>query len=238
MSVLVSERPVMRTSSLRLRAGAVSAALHIAGLAAILLFRTAIPEDPPETIAEVELVAPPAPSPPAAKSQPKAAAKPAKPQIFRITQRPTPIKPVVGSKHQVVDAPPDPSDAEVAGAATAGSGGGGGGHGCDMAGRIQAGIRRDSLARAAVQAAQTSPEYRGRAMMVWNGDWVRRGLEDGKGLAAVREAILWEVGFAPAACKAEAVRGLVLIRLSDSPGAARLVIGTAQWRWRDLLQVH
>lgn len=240
MSELVSERPVMQTSNLRMRAGLASAAMHIVGLAAVLLFRTSVPDDPPETVTEVALIAAPAPSPPAAKPQPKAAAKPAKPKIFRLTPRPATVKPVIGSKHLVIDAPPDPSDAVVAGAATAGSGGGGGGggHGCDMIGRIQAGIRKDPLARAAVRAAQASPDYRGRAMMVWNGDWVRRGAEDGKGLAAVREAILWEVGFAPTACKAEVVHGLVLVKLSDTPGAPRLVLGAGQWRWRDLLQIR
>jgi hypothetical protein len=78
--------------------------------------------------------------------------------------------------------------------------------------------------------------HRGRALKVWDGDWVRHGAQEGAGLAAVREAILWEVGFAPKACRAEAVQGLVLISLNDAPGSARIVVGSGSWRWSDLLR--
>ena len=73
----------------------------------------------------------------------------------------------------------------------------------------------------------------GKAIMVWNGDWVRSGEQDGKGLAAVREAIMWEVAFAPAACRHERVHGLVLLSLND--GFTRLAVGQGEWTWSDLL---
>jgi hypothetical protein len=96
-----------------------------------------------------------------------------------------------------------------------------------MLGWVQAALRKDPLVRAEVSAAA------GKAIMVWNGDWVQSNKEDGKGLAAVREAILWEVGFAPRACRAEPVRGLVVISLQQPP--VRLALGAGQWRWSDLL---
>jgi hypothetical protein len=99
-----------------------------------------------------------------------------------------------------------------------------------MARRLQAALHRDPMVRAAVAAAP------GRAIRVWNGDWVQSTGEDGRGLSAVREAILWEVGFAPPACRAEPVRGLVLFTPSETPGAARLVLGANAWRWSDLLR--
>ena len=71
--------------------------------------------------------------------------------------------------------------------------------------------------------------------MVWNGDWVRPNAEDGKGLAAVREAIIWEIAFAPPACRAQPVHGLVMISLNEPPFSTRLVVGQGQWRWSDLL---
>jgi hypothetical protein len=98
-----------------------------------------------------------------------------------------------------------------------------------MARRVQAALRRDPLVQAAVAGLA------GKAVLVWNGDWVRSGGEDGKGLAAVREAIMWEVAFAPRACRAEPVRGLVLLSLNETPGSARLAVGSSQWRWSDLL---
>lgn len=69
--------------------------------------------------------------------------------------------------------------------------------------------------------------------MLWNGDWVRSGVQDGKGLAVVREAVMWELAFAPEACRNKRMRGLVLLSLSD--GNTRFAIGAGDWRWSDLL---
>jgi hypothetical protein len=122
------------------------------------------------------------------------------------------------------------SDAELAGAARADAGGGSGGGECDMARRVQAALRKDPLARAAVHASGA------RAIRVWNGDWVQAGAEEGKGLAAVREAITFEVAFAPPACRQARVRGLVLLTLND--GSPPLALGAGDWRWSDLLGVR
>ena len=122
------------------------------------------------------------------------------------------------------------SDSQVAGAATVGEGGDGGGP-CDMGQLVQRALRRDPLVHNAVANANRV----GKAVMVWNGDWVRTGSEEGKGLSAVREAILWEVGFAPAACRSKPVHGMVLLSLAD--GRTRFAVGTGEWRWADLLHV-
>lgn len=118
-------------------------------------------------------------------------------------------------------------EGELAGAATAGSGGGGA---CDMIRRIQAALRTDRLVRAAVANAEP-----GKAILVWNGGWIRHLDQDGAGLAAVREAMTWEIGFAPEACRRQRMHGLVLISLNDAPGSARLVLGGGDWRWSDML---
>ena len=131
---------------------------------------------------------------------------------------------------------PDTSDllsgSQLAGAVTVGEGGGGGGGTCDMARAVQQALRRDPMVREAVEEAHRS----GKAIMVWNGDWVRNGDQDGKGLSAVREAIMWEVGFAPAACRNTPMHGLVLLSLAD--GGTRFAVGTGNWRWSDLLGVR
>lgn len=75
---------------------------------------------------------------------------------------------------------------------------------------------------------------RGRALLVWNGDWVTSPGEAGKGLAGVRQAIAVEVAFAPAACRSETVRGYAVLALGDGPDAPRLALGPGVWRWRDL----
>ena len=125
------------------------------------------------------------------------------------------------------------TDADLAGASTAGNGSGGGGE-CNMARRIQNALRKDGLVQAAVAGASGSS----KAIMIWNGDWVQSHSEDGKGLAAVREAIIWEIAFAPAACKAQAMHGLMLISLNDGSETARLAIGHGEWRWSDMLALR
>ncbi|HEX7885183.1 MAG TPA: hypothetical protein VF474_04335, partial [Phenylobacterium sp.] len=124
------------------------------------------------------------------------------------------------------------SDAELASAATAGMGGSGGGGGgqCNMVGWLQRKLRQDRRVQAAMAEA-----HQGRAIRVWNGDWVRHPGQEGDGLAAVREAIMWEVAFAPEACRRQRVRGLIVVSLDDGPGSARVVVGAGDWRWSDLL---
>src|SRR6516164_7437970 len=114
------------------------------------------------------------------------------------------------------------------GATSADSGGGGGS--CDLARQLQGALRKDPLVQAAVAGAG------GKAIMVWNGDWVQSNGEDGKGLAAVREAITWEIAFAPEACRSRPVHGLILLSLNTGPGAPRLAVGAGEWRWSDLLR--
>ena len=76
--------------------------------------------------------------------------------------------------------------------------------------RLQTALRKDRLVQDAVAQA-----HQGKAIRVWNGGWVRHGEQEGAGLAAVREAIMWEVGFAPEACRKEAVHGPILISLNE-----------------------
>ncbi len=102
-----------------------------------------------------------------------------------------------------------------------------------MAGRLQAALRRDRLVRAAVAPLSDPPRP---AFKVWNGDWVAHSGQDGRGLAAVREAILWEVGFSPPACRHAVVHGLVVLAVPTETGVdVRLALGAGEWRWSDLL---
>lgn len=238
------------TNRRRLPIVALSVAGHAGVLLAVLAAQPtpqAAPELPPISVALVELPRPPPPPPPeppklpapSKEPAPKAAPKPAppKPPPPRRMARPTPprldVVPIPAGKPSPVDGTGEVTEAELAGATTAGSGSGAGsGAGaCNMTRRLQAALRKDRLVQAALADA-----HRGRALRVWDGDWVRHGAQEGAGLAAVREAILWEVGFAPQACRAEAVHGMVLISLNDTPGSARIVVGAGSWRWSDLLR--
>ncbi len=215
-----------------LGATALSAASHVAILLALLSARTSSPKALEREPVSVELVDAPRPAPAAAAPVASARPSPAKPFSAPDIARPAPpappdIDPLPTGEGGEAGPGPELSGAQLAGAASADSGPKG--RACDMARRVQGALRKDPLVQAAVAG------FAGRAIMVWNGDWVRSGGEDGKGLAAVREAIMWEIAFAPEACRSEPVRGLVLISMSAAPGPARLAVGSSQWRWSDLL---
>ena len=173
---------------------------------------------------------PPPPAPPTPSPSPvKSAAPVAKPAPVRASAPHLAARVVAKAQAPTLAAGPSSgldiadlasaSDADAA--PTAGA--------CDMARRLQGALRRDPLVRSAVLAST------GKAILVWNGDWIQSGGEDGKGLAAVREAIMWEVGFAPPACRAETVHGIILLSMTGAPGAVRLAVGSRDWRWSDLL---
>jgi hypothetical protein len=220
----------------RLVAGGLSAAIHLSLLSALLWTRTPPPSPPgaaPITVALVDArtlfpaPTPPAPTPPG----PRAAPAPARHAARRNLARPTPprraAEPIAAGPSRADEEGAELSEAQLAGATGAGSGAPGGA--CDMPARLQGALRRDPLVQAAVSSLA------GKAVMVWNGDWVKRRGEDGKGLAAVREAIMWEIAFAPKACRAEPVHGLVVLSMNPAQGSARLAVGLDRWRWSDLL---
>lgn len=231
------------------RAAAVT--LSVAAHAVALFVAVRAAPDPPVVIETapmvVQLVTPPPPDPPppveaaptpepaAAAPTPKPEPKP-KPPPRRIVARPTPAPPVsvppVPAARDAGEGEDDGagevSDAELAGAATAGSGGSGGG--CDMPAMVQRALRKDGQVRSVVAEV-----HRGKALRVWNGDWVRHRGQEGAGLAAVREAIMWEVAWAPEECRGQRMSGPVVLSMADGPGAARIVVGGGQWRWSDLL---
>jgi hypothetical protein len=106
-----------------------------------------------------------------------------------------------------------------------------------MVRRVQAALRKDPRVRAAVADAETARGAPGQALYVWNGAWIRSRGQDGEGLAAAREAIMWEVAFAPETCRTQPVHGLVLFSMADGGGSG-LVVGGGTWRWSDLLRPH
>lgn len=202
------------------------------------------------------------PQPPAGPAAPETAAPPAKarPTPPAPTPRPSrpPIPPPPDTETVVARAPAPPalmatlSDAQLAGVTVAGPGGGVGGRGgsagtggtggagvgdggCDMVRWLQDALRDDPEVRAAVTRAQQEVGS-GKTLLVWNGDWIRNPGEAGEGLAGVRQAIAMEVAFAPQACRAQPMRGLVLISFSDAAGGPRLALGRGSWRWGDMLR--
>jgi len=217
-------------------AAGVSVAAHLGLLVAVLSMAPSAPRPVAPAPAAVDIVAFPRPAP---LSPPPAPAKPSPPKppppasLFRPTLAQAPPHPLPAEKQITPDPLPGLSDAELAGAATAGSGSGAGGGGaCDMAKRVQDALRRDPLVQAAIAPLG------GKALMIWDGDWVWLPGEDGRGLTAVRQAVMWEIAFAPSECRGQTMHGLVVLSPTDTAGSTRLALGEGVWRWSDLLTPH
>jgi hypothetical protein len=209
-----------------------TAVVHVAVLGALFWPRAGSPPVKPDAAPELTIISlaelPKPPGPP--EPEKTEAAEQAPPPVARPTPMPILVK--VTSPE-----PPDNSDilseTQLAGAASVGEGAaGGGGGGCDTARLVQQALRKDPLVRTAVMQANRQ----GKAIMMWNGDWVRSGAQDGKGLSAVRQAIMWEVAFSPEACRNAPMHGPLLLSLAD--GGTRFAIGAGAWRWSDLLGVQ
>lgn len=204
-------------------------------------------EAAPEPSAAPAAAAPAKTPEPARRTAPAVSTRPSRPAPRSPTVEPVPV------------AAPEPSvsyvflgEGALAGALTAGQGagagtgsgggsgsgvGGGSGGGCDMVKRIQDALRNDPRLNSALAQAYRASGASGRAILMWNGDWMQSPGEAGKGLAGVRQAIAVTVGFSPRACRAETVNGYVLLTLSDQPGAPRIALGGGRWRWSDLLSL-
>ncbi len=197
---------------------------------------------PAEAGPAVPAPTPPRPRPPAAPRTPR----PAPPDVEPLPVAPAPPGPAPSPP------PAGVTQAQLAGAATAGSGpgggngdgpGGGGGTGtgagqCDMIRRVQTSLRGNPGVIAAAGRAQQALPASQRALLVWDGDWVMNPGEEGRGLAGLRQAIAVAIAFAPAECRRQPMRGLVLLTLADGSNAPRLALGEAQWRWSDLTGVR
>lgn len=210
---------------------AASGAAHLLILLAFLSVSWRAPPPPVPQAIPIDLAAwPKAPAAAeTAPSQPSSRAT-APPTAVRPAAAPAAAAPLAAAE-LLATAAPGVSEGELAGARTAGAGGAG--RPCDMVRRLQDDLQQDPLVRQAVGG------FSGKAVLVWNGDWVWLPGEEGKGLPAVRQAIMWEIAFAPAPCRADPVRGLVVLQLTASDGAAaRIALGASRWRWSDLLTPH
>ena len=158
----------------------------------------------------------------AADTLPPAAAQPEPPRI------PAP-KPVIDL---MAEAPLDVAPPVVNASAEAD----GPGMGCELAGLLGSAIENDPVLRA--QLARIGPEARSvaNAMMFWDGGWVQieeRAPEDA--VAILRTAILDGIKSAPPECLGRDVEGPRFIPVREAAGTMILVLGSATWRWEQLL---
>jgi hypothetical protein len=224
----------------RLLSVCVSVGLHSLALWGALSMRVQPPtaHEPPPIVVSIIPLPPPPPIPPTPPQPPSAnptpepapADPPKRRDVARETPKPPPPEvPVIAAGKAPKPQPGvDLSESDIAGATTSASGAGGGT--CNMAQWLEGQLRKDRHVQAALARNPT-----GKPILVWNGAWVRHPGEEGEGLAAVREILMWEIAFAPEACRAKPVRGLMILSVNDGPGGARVAFGRGQWTWADML---
>lgn len=184
-------------------------ALHLAVLVLMLVAggTRARPPVEPGILSVVSLsAAPPAPAPP----------PPALPSKLAETSRP--LAPA---------AAPDTVDA----ASTAAPGAG-----CATLDLVSKAILADQVALDAVHRAPPETRSLGDAILVWNGGWIKEAGGTGTPLGAVRAVAEASLRSLDEACLEEAVVGPRLIPIPAGSRMMFVVIGSGNWRWRDLLK--
>ncbi|CAN5714064.1 hypothetical protein BH11PSE1_BH11PSE1_05020 [soil metagenome] len=108
------------------------------------------------------------------------------------------------------------------------------GQACDLTQWLQAALQANPQTQTALAQIPRPARSVANAMMLWNGRWTPT-LAAATGLQTLRSAVLSGVASAPEACRAELIRGPVLLTLVDSTGSTVLAVGSGEWRWNDLL---
>jgi hypothetical protein len=107
---------------------------------------------------------------------------------------------------------------------------------CELADLLGRAFADNPILRA--QLARIGPEARSvaNAIMFWDGQWVeieKRAPQDAVSL--LRQAIVDGIKAAPPECLGQDVAGPRFIPVKDSEGTIILVLGSATWRWDQLL---
>ena len=171
---------------------------------------------------------------PSAKPSPPAPADPIKPRS--VVQIVSDILAIPLSEHSVIPQPlvssPSPTLVEVAAPAS-----GSPGAACDVGGAVQVALRSDPAAHGAVMLIPRRDRSAANAVMMWNGQWIDP-IEVG-GVApfsTIRTSIRQIVATARPDCRDQEIIGPRFMLIPDADGAMVVVVlGTASWRWSDLL---
>ena len=108
------------------------------------------------------------------------------------------------------------------------------GQACDLTQWLQGALQANPQTQTALAQIPRPARSVANAMMLWNGRWVATPAA-ATGLQTLRSAVLSGVASAPEACRAELIRGPVLLTLVDPTGSTVLAVGSGEWRWNDLL---
>lgn len=109
--------------------------------------------------------------------------------------------------------------------------------GCSPLDAIGHALAADPLARAAIAHAPPGVRSDAGAIALWNGGWADAAASQAAPLAPVRAMIERTLAAAPPACLDTAETGPRLVVVQDAARPTLLVLGSGQWRWRDLASI-
>lgn len=107
---------------------------------------------------------------------------------------------------------------------------------CDLTAVVQAELRGNVAARAALSLIPSEARSVANAVMLWDGRWVdARKIGGDVALVPVRDAILMAVERAPEECRAQEQIGPRLLFVASDHGTLTLALGSGRWRWIELI---
>jgi hypothetical protein len=104
---------------------------------------------------------------------------------------------------------------------------------CDLEAALATDLRQAHLAQRALAAVPASARSVADAIMMWDGHWPADTEAGGKAL--LRALIEREVAAARSECRDEINHGPRLFLAPATGTTVAIVVGSGEWRWRDLL---
>lgn len=106
---------------------------------------------------------------------------------------------------------------------------------CQIGAWLQSALQADAQVQAALLTIPRPARSVSNALMLWESGWVDAPGPAAYGVSALRTAIVSGLLAAPEACRDEVIRGPELMMLTAGSDTTVIVVGSGEWRWRDLL---
>ena len=106
---------------------------------------------------------------------------------------------------------------------------------CSTLDEVSAALLADPVAIAAIRQAPPETRSLADAVVMWNAGWSAASISDDAPLGPVRAAIERALLVVDDGCLDEVIAGPRFVQIPDGKGTMFVVLGSGQWRWRQLL---
>ena len=109
------------------------------------------------------------------------------------------------------------------------------GGGCTLAASVEARLRTDAPAKAALARMPREARSVANAQMLWDGRWIETGGAGPETLAPLHALVAEIVRAAPRECRDATVTGPQLMFVADATGTRILGFGSGTWSWSQVV---